>query len=344
MAQRFDLAQIKATRTDEGYIKDTPVITRTGVFPYRQPDGTVRYELRLPEEVFHADSLNTLTGVPITNGHHGLVDAKTVKQHSIGVILGNARQDGDNLIADIVIHAPDVVDAGNKELSCGYECDLEEVAGEWQGHRYDAIQRNIRHNHLAVVGKGRAGNARLNLDAADAAFFNGGDSMGKVRLDNGIEYDAAQEVVQAFNQLKQDKEELAKEKQAVEDSLAATKDELKDLQDKQPEIEQAARDAAKARAELESVAKEYGVEVKDEQSERDIKEAVIKAAGTDIDLSGKSDEYVAAAFDIALASKKPTEQTASMQRADMADKSKDKQAQCGVSAAEARKQMIKKGK
>ena len=32
MTMRYDRVPIKAQRTPEGYIKDTPVITRTGVF------------------------------------------------------------------------------------------------------------------------------------------------------------------------------------------------------------------------------------------------------------------------------------------------------------------------
>lgn len=65
---RFDTAVIRATRNDDGFIYDSPILTRTGVFPYRNPDGTIRHELRPPEDVFHTGSLHTLKGVPITDG------------------------------------------------------------------------------------------------------------------------------------------------------------------------------------------------------------------------------------------------------------------------------------
>src|SRR5690606_10908963 len=113
-------------------------------------------------------------------------------------------QDGNDLAADIVIHDPSPVDAGKKELSCGYEVTFDETPGvSPEGERYDAIQTSIKPNHLALVFRGRAGNARLNLDAADEAANNleGNSIMDKVRLDNGLSYEAAPEVIHEVNRL-----------------------------------------------------------------------------------------------------------------------------------------------
>jgi hypothetical protein len=46
-------------------------------------------------------------------------------------------------------------------LSAGYELDLDPTPGEYQGRRYDAVQRNIRINHVAAVPLGRAGTAMV---------------------------------------------------------------------------------------------------------------------------------------------------------------------------------------
>lgn len=218
MAIRYDRAPIKAKRTDEGFIKDTPVLTRTGVFVYRNADGSERREYRPPEEVFKADSLALYAGIPITNGHPGKVTSANAANHTIGAVLTPARQDGDNLIADIVIHNVEAVNAGNKELSVGYELDLDETPGITpNGERYDAVQRNIIPNHLAIVSRGRAGNARLNMDGDEEAVINDGSVvMTKLRLDNGIEYDAAPEVIQAYNKLKQDQAETVAAKDKAE--------------------------------------------------------------------------------------------------------------------------------
>lgn len=345
--QRFDLAEIKAVRTDDGYIKDTPIITRTGVFPYRNPDGSMRYELRLPEEVFAQDSLATLAGVPITNGHHGAINKGNVKRHSVGTVLGNARQDdNDNLIADIVIHDTTAVDAGNKELSCGYECEIEETSGVWNGQRYDCIQRNIRHNHLAIVGKGRAGNARLNMDAADfqAAFFTQDknkekNQMVKLRLDNGIEYDCPPEVAAAYAKLKQDHDTAQAERDTAQADLQKAQAEL-------PEKVAAAVAAAKDRENLELVAKEQGVTVTQDMADTDIRKAVVKKMrGDSLDLTGKSDDYIKAAFDLAVADKKVAKQDAAEQRKTIGQPEiKQDGADGGTSAADARAKMIEQMK
>jgi hypothetical protein len=77
------------------------------------------------------------------------------------------------MAGSLSVHDADSIkemETGEKvEVSCGYYCDLDETPGEWNGQKYDAIQRNIRGNHVAIVPKGRAGpEARIHLDAADA--------------------------------------------------------------------------------------------------------------------------------------------------------------------------------
>jgi hypothetical protein len=55
--------------TPEGFLRIPAAVTRVGVFNYKQPDGSVIRELRLPEEVFNPDSLSSLKSIPITNDH-----------------------------------------------------------------------------------------------------------------------------------------------------------------------------------------------------------------------------------------------------------------------------------
>lgn len=341
MAIRYDRAPIKAIRTDEGFIKDTPVLTRTGVFIYRNHDGSERREYRPPEEVFNADSLAAYAGIPITKGHPGKVTSANAANHTIGTVLTPARQDGDNLIADIVIHDVAVVNAGSKELSVGYELDLDETPGiAPNGERYDAIQRNIKPNHLAIVSKGRAGNARLNMDGNEEdAESNGDVNMTKLRLDNGIEYDAAPEVIQAYNKLNQDKAEIIAAKDKAEARADSAEADLKKLQAEQDKFKQDALTVARERLELEAVAKAHNVEFKQDSADREIKIGVIKAIrGDSLSMDGKSDDYVAAAFDMAIAAHEEAAKAKAVagQRQDMAEG----KAEAGISAAEARAKMI----
>lgn len=320
-AIRYDRTAIKATRTDEGYLIDTPIVGRTGVQMYKNADGTIRRELRPPEEVFKADSLATYSGKPITDEHPGEpVTAKNAKQLSVGVMQEAGKQDGDNVVAPITIFDQEMIDkvmnGGKRELSLGYKVDLEETPGVWNGQEYDAIQRNIRVNHLAIVPRGRAGNARLNLDRHDAVLFNPEeeigmptDNLGRIRLDSGLEYQAAPEVVVEVEKLRKDKAELTTHVDVLKkqiDTVAAERDTLKSQVQSADKVRsdalEAARAEVKARAELDKVAEAFKVDGAG-KTDREVKELVIKSVRTDADLTGKSEDYVNAAFDLTVSMK-----------------------------------------
>lgn len=168
--QRFDRASLKAEKTSEGFLIDTPVLGRVGIQIYRNSDGSIRREYRPPEEVFAADSLATFAGKPVTIGHpSAMVTSKS--RNIVGSIAGDAFQDGDHVRARVVLHDDRAVDMvekhGVKELSLGYTVEIDHTPGEYKGAKYDAIQRNVRINHLAVVKEGRAGVARFNVESID---------------------------------------------------------------------------------------------------------------------------------------------------------------------------------
>lgn len=169
--------------TPEGYLVDRPILTSTGIFEYHNPDGSIRRELRLPEDVFDPESLKSYKGRPIIITHDaGLVTKDNVAENQIGTILTEGYRSNDDVRAEIIIHNTDEMkEAGLKELSLGYNLDLEENPGEWEGQHYDAIQRNIRINHLALVREARAGEqARLNIDSRDPEnTLKGGKVMSK---------------------------------------------------------------------------------------------------------------------------------------------------------------------
>lgn len=321
-AIRYDRTEIKATRTDEGYLVDTPIVGRVGIQLYKNADGTIRRELRPAEEVFHADSLKSFAGKPVTDEHPGEpVTAKNAKRLSVGTMQGEGKQDGDNVVAPIIVHDGEMIDkilkGGKRELSLGYKVDLEETPGVWNGQEYDAIQRNIRVNHLAIVPRGRAGNARLNLDRHDAVSFNPEeensmptDNLGRIRLDSGLEYQAAPEVIVEVEKLRGDKADLETRVDELHkqlDTVAAERDTLKSQVESADKVRadalEKARAEIKARAELDKVAESFKVDGAG-KTDREVKELVIKSVRTDADLTGKSDDYVNAAFDLTVSMKK----------------------------------------
>ena len=330
-AIRYDRTEIKATRTDEGYLIDTPIVGRVGIQMYKNADGTIRRELRPPEEVFKADSLKSFAGKPVTDEHPGEpVTAKNAKRLSVGTMQGEGRQDGDNVVAPIIVHDGEMIDkilkGGKRELSLGYKVDLEETPGVWNGQEYDAIQRNIRVNHLAIVPRGRAGNARLNLDRHDAVSFNPEeensmptDNLGRIRLDSGLEYQAAPEVIVEVEKLRKDKADLETRADGLQkqiDTVTAERDTLKSQVATADQLRadalEKARAEIKARAELDKVAETFKVDGAG-KTDREVKELVIKSVRADADLTGKSDDYVNAAFDLTVSLKQDAAMAAQRQ-------------------------------
>ena len=176
----------RANFTSEGYLEDRPVLTTCGIFEYTDVNGNVRRELRLPEEVFRDESLASYKGKPIIITHDaGMITKDNVADEQIGTILSEGYRSGNDVRAEIIIHdTDDMRESGLKELSLGYTLDLDETPGEWNGEHYDAVQRNILINHLALVKEARAGDqARLNIDSRNSRtkILTGGKVMKKFR-------------------------------------------------------------------------------------------------------------------------------------------------------------------
>ena len=196
---RLDSIKVDETYyTSEGFLIDHPIVTTVGIFEYMNPDGSIRRELRLPEEVFAPESLASYKGKPIIVTHRaGRVTTDNVEKETIGTILSEASKDGENVRAEIVIHNTDALKTGLRELSLGYDLDLDETPGEWNGQPYDAIQRNIRVNHLALVSAARAGEqARLNIDEKEN--LTGGPEMEQNKTDSGLSPEELEEAIADF--------------------------------------------------------------------------------------------------------------------------------------------------
>jgi hypothetical protein len=179
---RFDRSRIDGvTKTPQGYIKTVATISRVGILIYQRSDGTVSRELVGADELFRPESMATAEMIPICNDHPPvkLLDASTTKTYQVGFTGEAVKKDQDMLSVPVtVIDAMAIrdVDAGKVEISAGYECQMDETPGIWEGQAYDIVQRNRIYNHIAIVAKGRAGgDVKLHLDAADAVQIDAAD-------------------------------------------------------------------------------------------------------------------------------------------------------------------------
>jgi hypothetical protein len=156
--------------TAEGYLVAAPRIARTGMQDYlavelgltdRNPMDRVRV-YRPEDEVFHADAMASMAHLPVTINHPPfMVDAKTWREVAFGQTGAEVMRDGEFVRVPLVVmdaKAIQQVNDGKAELSVGYTAELDFTPGETaNGEKYDAVQRHIRGNHLAIVDQARGG-------------------------------------------------------------------------------------------------------------------------------------------------------------------------------------------
>lgn len=175
-------------------IKGNP-ISKAGVFPYsgRQlgldgPDADRIFQvLRPPEELSTPECLASFRLIPLTDEHamlgpnaQELTDrAMAAEKKGVhGVIGEDVYFEDGYLRSNLKIFSATLdalIKAGKRELSAGYRCIYDMTAGVWNGQPYDAVQRQIRGNHLALVTEGRMGpdvaimdRLHFSLDAKEA--------------------------------------------------------------------------------------------------------------------------------------------------------------------------------
>jgi hypothetical protein len=253
---RFDRGQVKgdAFITDEGYIKANAIVTRTGVFLYKNPDGTIRKELRHPEEVFKTDSLDSMKMIPVTNGHpeERLVSAENAKRLAIGYTGETITQDGEFVLSNLMItdlaSIKDVTERNRRELSLGYTVDLIPEEGSYNGQPYNFRQTNIKYNHLSIVDNARAGSeARIALDSFDAEeiLIEEADmAKRKIKIDDDeilMEDNVANQVEQLLARvanLEAERSRIAEERDRLSAELSSIKNGDVDLEEEEDEGEE----------------------------------------------------------------------------------------------------------
>lgn len=188
---RIDKGGRITSKVDEnGYLRIDGVVAHVGILEYMDDDGSVIREFVPEETLFDPASLESLAGAPVTLQHPPeMVTPSNYKEYSQGSVNGMPKRDGDNLVASMLVIGNEALHAveydGVSELSPGYSVDLDETPGEWQGQKYDRVQRNRRYNHQAIVDAARGGSVcSLRFDGANVPN-NEDKSMTQIKLPGG---------------------------------------------------------------------------------------------------------------------------------------------------------------
>lgn len=302
---RCDRGEIRIPKSDQrdnqiptidhsGFLKVDGYATRSGIFEYYFTDGTVRRELRPVEEVFKAESLRSLANVTLTNDHPPeMITPSNVKQYSVGFTGDQVGPNGVFIKVPLVIQDAQAIDdvesSRKRELSCGYLCDVEFTTGVFEGVAYDAVQRNIVYNHLAIVTDGRAGpEARIKMDTSGNEIqpikevrevktdSQGETKMAKITIDR-VEYEApdalAKIVSEKLDSLEESEAEAKSSEAKVEELSGKVAGLESQLKEKEKEIE-----------ELKNAAPVHG------------KEDCMKLVKSRLDLEGKAKSFLEDGF------------------------------------------------
>lgn len=243
---RFDKGLIgnEVELTAEGYIKGRCIVTRCGVFLYKNADGTIRKELRDPVDVTEPESLQSIKMIPVVDGHptEKLVNADNSKKLAVGYTGELVEDEYPYIIANLMITDKDTVEKikskEKNQLSLGYTVDLIPEIGNYNGEPYEFRQKNIRYNHLAVVDEARAGpEARIALDGEDAIriFTEGADMAAKkqrkIKIDTS-EYMVDDEVGNHIKKMMMEHDHHMGRIKELEDSLDKAHAERDSMRDK----------------------------------------------------------------------------------------------------------------
>lgn len=308
-------------RTADGYLVANAKVARTGIQIYTgaemgRPDlATVRV-YRPEDEVFNRDSLNTYAHRPMTNDHPSqMVTSENWKDFAVGQTGDEVARDGECVRVPLVLMDKDAIadfENGKRELSMGYSAEIVFEDGETpNGEKYDAIQKNLRMNHLALVARARGGdqlrigddNPQVNKEKSKMSEIKTRtilvDGLSVVCTDQGAQaIEKLQGQLASANTALQDAETAHATAIAAKDTEIAKKDaEIDDLKGKQ--LSDADLDAAvQERADLIAKAKSIHDADYTGKSPAEIRKAAVIAKCGDEAIKDKSQDYIDARFDI----------------------------------------------
>jgi hypothetical protein len=326
-------------RTGDGYLVATAKCVRAGIQLYTgdelgKPNMAIVRVYRPADEVFAKDSLQSFSHAPITINHPTeQVTADNWKALSVGEVSTAAKKVGDWVELPLIFKdasAIALIESGKRELSAGYVADFDFTAGVTpSGEPYDAVQRSIRINHLALVDKARAGSQARVGDSVntwgaaplppttDKETITMSDALRTVVVD-GLSVQTTDQGAQAIEKLQKavadaqtkltdaetsHKAEIAKKDEEI-GTLKADKKKLEDAAPKPADIDRMVAD----RAALVTAAKAVDEKiVTDGKTDAEIRKAVVTARLGDEAVKDVSDAEITGMFKALTKDAKPND-------------------------------------
>jgi hypothetical protein len=320
------LSVSRVRRTTDGYLVAVAKVARIGVQDYLgsevgKPEMPLVRVYRPPEAVFAEDAMRSYAFRPMTNDHHGEVNADNWKELAVGNTGAEVLRDGDFVQVPLVLMDANTIrdyEAGKRELSMGLEASVVFQDGVTpEGEPYDAIVTDMRMNHLALVDKARGGeqlrigDSRSPAAKPPAQKLKGGhdmaDALRKLLVD-GLSIEVTEQGEQVIQKLQKQLADAGIQVKTLTDShTAALAAKDGELAKKDAEIDglkgKILNDAAidklvTERADLLALAVQIADGDYTGKSPAEIRKAVVVAKLGDAAIAGKTEAYIDARFDL----------------------------------------------
>ena len=314
------------TVTSEGFLVAKAAIARTGIQTYRafelgvtdgDPNRVIKVN-RPEEEVFSDEAMRSFERKPVTDGHPPhVVNSQNATLVTLGLTGEKVLRDQGLVSTTITLFdetAVADVTKGRRQLSAGYSADIDWTSGTTDsGEAFDAVQRNIRGNHVALVDAGRCGTeCRIGDCQCDAASCScGGHTVKDTNLTtvthDGVSIETTDQGAQVITKLSSSLEEAnkaladantanaaaiaAKDKELGEKDSEIAK--LKDAEMKPEELERLADSLAKVKSEAAAIVGDMDLSGK---TIPEIRRAVVASKFGDEEIKDRSDDYIEARF------------------------------------------------
>lgn len=306
-------------KTGDGYLAANVKVARTGIqlydgAPFDRPNETIRV-YRPETEVFSDESLKSYAHRPVTIGHPSEnVDSKNWKKHSVGHTGGKVVRDGDFVNVSMLVMDGDAInqiESSKRELSMGYSTTVIMEDGITpDGEEYDAIQTELRMNHLAIVAKARGGSVLRIGDVIETEKDEDMTDVIKTQtvMVDGLPIVATEASAIALNRLMEDKasletklrdtaDELKKEVSTRDTQIGELTAKIKNLEDKNEslDLDQLVAD----RADLVALCRAIDSSIDPKgKTDNELRRAVVAKKLDGIDVKDHSDDVILGMFQV----------------------------------------------
>lgn len=257
-------------------------ISKVGVFEYLgssigAEDPNKIYKVYRPaEELSNKETIDSFKLVPLIDDHEMLgTDATPAENKGVQGTTGeDIYFENDTLYGNIKVYSDvlnNLIDNGKKDLSLGYKCKYKFETGSFNGEVYEAIQTELRGNHIALVDNGRMGKEVSVCDSAIITFDNNDITTGEIPIMNDELLKALEEMMKPIMEKINELSEKIDSKEVVEEEVEEEEEENVEVveDESQEDLDKKATDMEEEKKAMAQDAMDAKIALKEEFKSRD---------------------------------------------------------------------------